>query len=159
MSVSLRNALEARSSMLCVSGLRPSSATVEINFCGLADAHTAINEIQKFCAGPTANEPTQAAYDAACRALHWRTAELRANGIEPMKLTDDMGQYPPEDYHLVNRRVTAETIGLTKFELENIDELISVFEILGGDHYDTLWNLRNRIKPFEPGDKHFDAEE
>ena len=49
-------------------------------------------------------------------------------------------------------------ITLSEYELRNIDELISVHAILGGDHYDTLWNLRNRIKPFVEGDEHFDPE-
>ena len=49
-------------------------------------------------------------------------------------------------------------ITLSEYELRNIDELISAHAILGGDHYDTLWNLRNRIKPFVEGDEHFDPE-
>jgi hypothetical protein len=42
--------------------------------------------------------PTEDAYMRACRALHWRTAQLRAHGVEPIRLTDDMGHYPPEDF-------------------------------------------------------------
>ena len=46
------------------------------------------------------NRPTQDAYMAACRAGHWRMAELRAHGIEPLNLTKvaDLTHYPPDDY-------------------------------------------------------------
>lgn len=42
--------------------------------------------------------PTEDAYLAACRALHWRTAELRAHGVEPVTLPQDVSHYPPDDY-------------------------------------------------------------
>lgn len=42
--------------------------------------------------------PTEDAYLAVCRALHWRTAELRHHGVEPVRLPDDASHYPPEDY-------------------------------------------------------------
>lgn len=44
------------------------------------------------------NTPTNDAYLAACRALHWRTAQLKANGIEPVRLPKDASYYPPEDF-------------------------------------------------------------
>lgn len=42
--------------------------------------------------------PTEDAYLSACRALHWRTAQLRAHGFEPCTLPADASHYPPEDY-------------------------------------------------------------
>ena len=42
--------------------------------------------------------PTEDAYMAACRAGHWRTAQLRAHGIEPIRLPMDAAQYPPDDF-------------------------------------------------------------
>jgi len=42
--------------------------------------------------------PTQDAYMAACRALHWHTAQLRAHGIEPDAITPDAPHHPPEDH-------------------------------------------------------------
>ena len=39
--------------------------------------------------------PTEDAYLRTCRALNWRTAQLRANGIEPLKLTDEHPHEPP----------------------------------------------------------------
>lgn len=42
--------------------------------------------------------PTEDAYLAACRALHWRTAELRAQGVEPCRLPPDAPHYPPDGY-------------------------------------------------------------
>ncbi len=38
---------------------------------------------------------TDDAYLRTCRALNWRTAQLRANGIEPLKLTDEHPHEPP----------------------------------------------------------------
>lgn len=38
---------------------------------------------------------TESAYLRTCRALNWRTAQLRANGIEPLKLTDEHPHEPP----------------------------------------------------------------
>ena len=49
--------------------------------------------------------PTEDAYMAACRALHWRTEELRQAGIEPLDLhkiggfwwpDGQMPHYPPD---------------------------------------------------------------
>lgn len=42
--------------------------------------------------------PTVDAYMRTCRALNWRTAQLRANGIEPGILRDDAPHEPPEDF-------------------------------------------------------------
>ena len=42
--------------------------------------------------------PTEDAYVNACRALHWRTAQLRAHGIEPIRLAHDAEHNPPEDF-------------------------------------------------------------
>lgn len=42
--------------------------------------------------------PTPDAYMRACRALHWRTAQLKAHGIEPVTITEAMPQYPPDDH-------------------------------------------------------------
>lgn len=42
--------------------------------------------------------PTEDAYMRVCRALRWRTAELKANGIEPVALNDDSPHDPPEGY-------------------------------------------------------------
>lgn len=42
--------------------------------------------------------PTEDSYMAACRALHWRVAELRAHGIEPIRIPMDAPHYPPEGY-------------------------------------------------------------
>lgn len=42
--------------------------------------------------------PTEEAYLRACRANHWRTAQLRANGIEPLRLTDEHPHEPPVGY-------------------------------------------------------------
>jgi hypothetical protein len=44
--------------------------------------------------------PTEDAYMAAARAGHWRTAQLRAHGIEPLDLTKvaNLTQYPPDDF-------------------------------------------------------------
>lgn len=41
---------------------------------------------------------TDAAYLTACRALNWRNAQLRAHGIEPLKLTEEHGHEPPIGY-------------------------------------------------------------
>lgn len=38
---------------------------------------------------------TDEAYLRTCRALNWRNAQLRAHGIEPLKLTDEHGHEPP----------------------------------------------------------------
>ena len=43
-------------------------------------------------------EPAEDAYMAACRALHWRTAQLCANYIEPVRVPDGAPQYPPDDF-------------------------------------------------------------
>lgn len=44
--------------------------------------------------------PTVDAYMAACRANRWRTAELRAHGIEPLDLTKLRvpANFPPENF-------------------------------------------------------------
>jgi len=42
--------------------------------------------------------PTEDAYMRACRALHWRTAQLRAHGIEPDPIADDAPHDPPEGH-------------------------------------------------------------
>lgn len=44
------------------------------------------------------NYPTEDAYMAACRALHWRTAELRFHGIEPIAIPQDASHYPPDNF-------------------------------------------------------------
>lgn len=41
--------------------------------------------------------PTEDAYMRACRALHWHTAQLRANGIEPATIAEGAPHYPPDD--------------------------------------------------------------
>lgn len=41
---------------------------------------------------------TDEAYLRTCRALNWRTAQLRANGIEPLKLTEEHAHAPPIGY-------------------------------------------------------------
>jgi hypothetical protein len=38
------------------------------------------------------------AYMSACRALHWRTAELRFHGIEPIQIPPDAPHEPPEGF-------------------------------------------------------------
>jgi hypothetical protein len=38
------------------------------------------------------------AWLAACRALNWRTAQIRALGHEPVTLPPDAPHYPPDDY-------------------------------------------------------------
>jgi hypothetical protein len=43
--------------------------------------------------------------------------------------------------------------------IESFDKMIDVALIFGGDEYDDLWNLRNCIQPFVPGDKHYDDED
>jgi hypothetical protein len=43
--------------------------------------------------------PTMDAFLRACRASHWRAAQLRANGIEPITIPPDAPQYAPEDYN------------------------------------------------------------
>ena len=57
--------------------------------------------------------PTEASYLAACRALHWRTEQLRQAGIEPLDLsntgledfaptgTDPLPHYPPKGYRFL----------------------------------------------------------
>ena len=48
---------------------------------------------------PTEDEGvTKDAYMRACRALHWRTAELRANGIEPIEIDTHAPHYPPVNF-------------------------------------------------------------
>lgn len=42
--------------------------------------------------------PTEDAYLSVCRALHWRTAELRSHGVEPVTLPLNAEHYPPDDY-------------------------------------------------------------
>lgn len=42
--------------------------------------------------------PTDDAWIRACRAINWRTAELRAHGIEPIRIPRDAPQYPPDWY-------------------------------------------------------------
>lgn len=96
---------------------------------------------------------TKDAWERTCRALHWRTAELKANGIEPMQLTDDLSQYPPDNFEFP--RATRE---LSEHEIAALDQAITVAEIFQAGAYDELWNLRNRLKPFAPGDDHFDSE-
>lgn len=41
---------------------------------------------------------TQDAYDSVCRALHYRTAQLRAHGIVPDTIASDAPAFPPDDY-------------------------------------------------------------
>lgn len=41
--------------------------------------------------------PTKDAYMCACRALHWREAQLRSLGAEPIQIAHDAPQYPPDD--------------------------------------------------------------
>ena len=49
--------------------------------------------------------PTEDAYMAACRALHWRTAQLRYHGVEPLDLTKvpNLTHYPPDDFDFGGR--------------------------------------------------------
>jgi hypothetical protein len=47
---------------------------------------------------------------STCRALHWRTAQLRAHGFEPVAMPMDAPHEPPEDYDFGERRVTAKEI-------------------------------------------------
>jgi hypothetical protein len=42
--------------------------------------------------------PTEDAYLAVCRALHWRDAQIRAMGGEPVKIPMDGPHYPPEGF-------------------------------------------------------------
>ena len=42
--------------------------------------------------------PTEDAYLRACRAGHWRTAQLRHHGIEPIQIPADASHYPPDDF-------------------------------------------------------------
>lgn len=49
-------------------------------------------------AKPAPQYPTEDAYMRACRALHWRNAQLRAHGIEPDQLANDAPHYPPEGH-------------------------------------------------------------
>lgn len=48
--------------------------------------------------------PTEDAYMSTCRALHWRTEQLRQAGIEPLRLIDVPGapegipHYPPDHF-------------------------------------------------------------
>lgn len=42
--------------------------------------------------------PTEDAYLRAARALHWRTEQLRQNGIEPIPILGHYPQYPPADF-------------------------------------------------------------
>lgn len=40
--------------------------------------------------------PTEDAYLRACMALHWRTAQLRVNGIEPVRIEEGFSHYPDD---------------------------------------------------------------
>lgn len=47
---------------------------------------------------------------------------------------------------------------ITERDLEALDDMIDIARVFAGDHYDDLWNLRNRIIPFAPGHRHADCE-
>lgn len=42
--------------------------------------------------------PTPDAYMSACRALHWRTAQLRFHRIEPIQIPFNAPHEPPADF-------------------------------------------------------------
>lgn len=48
--------------------------------------------------GANNRSPTDDAWIRACRALDWRTAELRAHGIEPTRIPENAPQHPPAWY-------------------------------------------------------------
>lgn len=58
--------------------------------------------------------PTEDAYLAACRANHWRAAQLRALGAEPLDLSklpkDQLTHYPPDDFNWGDSGLTIERI-------------------------------------------------
>lgn len=46
-------------------------------------------------------------------------------------------------------------------DLEDLDKVISFFNAMAehglvNDMYDNMWNLRNHLVPFVPGDEHYD---
>ena len=49
--------------------------------------------------------PTMDAYLAVCRAHHWHRAQMRAAGIEPMKIEADYAHYPPDDFKFPSRAI------------------------------------------------------
>lgn len=56
-----------------------------------------------------ASYPTEDAYMRACRALHWRNAQLRAHGIEPITLKSSDGHEPPADFDWAAREAEPRT--------------------------------------------------
>lgn len=42
--------------------------------------------------------PTEDAYLRVCKASHWFQGQLKANDIEPIRITEDLPHYPPEDF-------------------------------------------------------------
>lgn len=66
-------------------------------------------KLNTFCAGcgeVVIPEPeiTVDAWHRVNRALNWRTAELKANGIDPVRMNEDMESYPPDNYPFVVER-------------------------------------------------------
>lgn len=53
-------------------------------------------------------------------------------------------------------------VTITRGDLERLDKIITftnaVAELFSADFYDDLWNMRNHMVPFEPGDEHYDPE-
>ena len=47
---------------------------------------------------------------------------------------------------------------VTDEEFAALDVAIDVAFLFRSGDYDILWSLRNRLKPFVPGDGHFDEE-
>lgn len=73
--------------------------------------------------------PTEDAYNRACRALHWRTAELRAHGIEPIAIPEDAPLYPPDDFDFGAGDVTIGAIKtVLRAKLDLSDELLADME-------------------------------
>jgi hypothetical protein len=53
-------------------------------------------------AGEGNSGPTDDAWISACRAIDWRTAELRFHGHEPISIPPDAPRYPPDDFDFSN---------------------------------------------------------
>lgn len=71
------------------------------------------------------------------------------------QLPDD---YPAECAHNLEWAM----VRIRRGDLKQLDKIITFVEamadLFSADFYDDLWNMRNGMLPFQPGDEHYDAE-
>lgn len=72
------------------------------------------------------------------------------------------GELPPNFGDEGKRKLEWAHVRIYRGDLERLDRVITfveaMAELFSEDFYDDLWNMRNGMVEFQPGDKHYDAE-